>query len=84
MALHLAGTLLASSGTAAICSSGLLTHPATRPWIHVLYRLLEPATAPLEPLLLAAGVRRDHPHRHCHCGEPSREAPPPPPLLPLL
>lgn len=33
----------------------------------VAYRLLEPLLAPLEPLLLAAGIGRGHPSRHCLC-----------------
>lgn len=50
-----------------LCST-CMQHRGSRWRMEVAYRLLEPLVAPLEPLLLAAGVVRGHPHRHCYCG----------------
>ena len=53
-------------------------HPLQQPesaWrLEACYRWLEPLIAPLEPLLLAAGVERQHDQRHCLCGERSLSA----------
>ena len=63
------GTLPVALTNGRTCSSDMMQHPAAAPHLRALYRWLEPAVAPLEPLLLGAGVGRAHPHRHCHCGE---------------
>jgi hypothetical protein len=68
-ALYLAGACLAATTAPRVCSSALLTHRITLPWLHSLYRCLEPATVLLEPLLLALGTGRDHPQRRCLSGE---------------
>ena len=63
------GTLPVALTNGRTCSSDMMQHPAAAPHLRALYRWLEPAVAPLEPLLLGAGVGRAHPHRHCHCSE---------------
>jgi hypothetical protein len=63
------GALAVALTNGRTCSSDMMQHPAAAPHLRTLYHWLEPAVAPLEPLLLAAGVGRGHPQRHCHCGE---------------
>jgi hypothetical protein len=67
-AVQAAATALAAAGNRRTCASPRLTPPAVQSCLGLLYRLLEPAIAPLEPMLLAAGVGASHPHRACHCG----------------
>lgn len=67
-ASSLARAAAAASGNGHLCDSALLAHPAAARRVGTLYRLLEPLVAPLEPLLLAAGIGQHHRARRCHCG----------------
>jgi hypothetical protein len=53
------------------CASTHMGRPLSRSLLSSLYRLLQPAAAPLEPLLVLAGVERLHSQRQCICGERS-------------
>ncbi|KAL4441891.1 hypothetical protein ABPG77_003807 [Micractinium sp. CCAP 211/92] len=66
-ASSLARAAVAASGNGRLCDSALLAHPAAAWRMGTLYRLLEPLIAPLEPLLLAAGIGLHHRARRCHC-----------------
>ncbi len=57
-----------STSNARVCRNELLQHPTAAWHLHACYRLLEPLVAPLEPLLLAAGIGHGRRERHCHCG----------------
>lgn len=50
------------------CMAQVMRCPTAAWHMRVLYRTLEPLVAPLEPLLLAAGIGQGHPARHCNCG----------------
>ncbi len=67
-ASSLARAAVAASGNGRLCDSALLAHPAAAWRVRTLYRLLQPLIAPLEPLLLAAGIGLHHRARRCHCG----------------
>lgn len=49
------------------CMAQVMRCPTAAWHMRVLYRTLEPLVAPLEPLLLAAGIGQGHPARHCNC-----------------
>ncbi|KAL4440563.1 hypothetical protein ABPG75_003564 [Micractinium tetrahymenae] len=49
------------------CTGAFMQHPVAARQLGVAYQLLRPLIAPLEPLLLAAGIGRGHPAWHCHC-----------------
>ncbi|KAL4424120.1 hypothetical protein ABPG75_001421 [Micractinium tetrahymenae] len=66
-ASSLAWAAALSAGHPQACASEYLQHRESRWRLEALYRLLEPAITPLEPLLLAGGIWRGHPRRRCHC-----------------
>lgn len=69
-AVQAAATALVARANPALCDSPYMRHAATAAGVELAYSYLEPAIAPLEPLLWAAGVGLAHPHRRCLCGEP--------------
>ncbi|KAI7836497.1 hypothetical protein COHA_009645 [Chlorella ohadii] len=56
-----------ASMNARVCASDFLQHPESAWRLEAYYRWLEPLIAPIEPLLLATGLHREHSERHCHC-----------------
>ncbi|KAL4440564.1 hypothetical protein ABPG75_003565 [Micractinium tetrahymenae] len=60
-------TMVLASGNRRVCGLQLLQHPAAAWHVDLLYSCMHPLVAPLEPLMLAVGIGRDHPARHCHC-----------------
>lgn len=67
---------LLASGNGRVCALGLAQHPACACGFDLLYRWGRPLVAPLEPMLLAAGVSRGHAARRCLCGAPPAGLPP--------
>ncbi len=59
-ALQLVSTLVVTTTNSTQCVAARM---------HTLYSWLQPAIAPLEPLLWAAGIPAAHPFRRCYAGE---------------
>ena len=74
MGAQLAGTVVAARGNSATCASPYLHRAANRRLMARAYALLQPAVAPLEPLLATVGLQASHPSRQCLCGEQPRSA----------
>lgn len=66
--VQVAGAAAVVARNRAHCGLPYMTHPDTASSLEAAYRWLEPAIAPLEPLLWLAGVRGGHPQRRCYCG----------------
>lgn len=65
-AVQAAATATLATANPGLCSTLLRRHPEH---VATAYQWLQPAFAPLEPLLWGTGVDAEHPSRRCHCGE---------------
>lgn len=65
---HFAISALVVGANASLCQTPYLLHPATAARVEAVYSWLEPAVAPLEPLLWLVGIDAGHPRRRCYCG----------------
>ena len=71
-AVQVAGVAAVAARNPRVCAAPYLQHPHNRRLLGRVYRLLQPAVAPLEPLLGAAGVSGENSlGRQCICGEPA-------------
>lgn len=68
-ALQLVSTLVVTTTNSTQCAAQYLQHQQVAARMHTLYSWLQPAIAPLEPLLWAAGIPAAHPFRRCCAGE---------------
>lgn len=68
-AVQLAGVVAVSFRNPSTCTATYMTQPLNTRLLGRLYRVLQPAVAPLEPLLAALGVdRANTAGRQCICG----------------
>lgn len=67
--VQLVGVSAAASRNSSTCASPYLQRPANRQLMSRVYALLQPAVAPLEPLLATVGLTAAYPSRQCICGE---------------
>lgn len=70
--VQLVGVSAAASRNSSTCASPYLQRPANRLLMSHVYALLQPAVAPLEPLLATVGLTAAYPSRQCICGECGR------------
>lgn len=68
-AVQVVATALVAAANPALCSTDFMRHPGTLERLEIIYAWLQPAFAPLEPLLWLTGVGPDHPNRRCYCGQ---------------
>ena len=68
-AVQVVATALVAAANPALCSTDFMKHPGTMERLEAIYSWLQPAFAPLEPLLWLVGIGADHPYRRCYCGE---------------
>lgn len=74
-AVQLMGVAAVAARNPRVCAAPYMQHPQNRRLLGRVYRVLQPAVAPLEPLLAAVGVSSEHSmSRQCTCGEPALAA----------